>query len=417
MSPSRTNRRRLLVVFAFSSVLLLNHVALAAPPQVTGRLETVQGVRVLKLWGTPEQRGYAHGYLLGRDIVEMFDGAVLNPQVLEDPRQYETEVRGKFLRQMRFSPDRRAELEGMFRGIVDSVGLPQTRLERLGRNLDVQDLMAINSMADWYRFFCSSFSAWGQATADGGMLTARNLDFLALPGLDTSHVIIVYLQPGGGKRAWVSVAWPALIGAYTAMNEDGVTILMHDALGRANTHQGAFVPRSIALRDALESARAATAVGDVKRVLLTEPSITGNNIHVSSPFSGQIHPAAVFEYDGDISADGGLSTRFSTAPPLKDWLVCTNHYCLRETPHRPWDDSTQRYTTIETALKQVRQRQGKIDLALARQIMASVGVKTTFHSVVLLPNSKELYVSLARPGTPAHLIQPVHLRLADLLRK
>jgi hypothetical protein len=398
-------------------MLCVGSLAAAAPPQITGSLDTIQGVRVLKLWGTPDQRGFAHGYLLGRDIVEMFEGAVLSPEVLEDPRHYETEIRGKFLRQMRFNPERRAELEGMLRGTVEAVGVPATRLERLGRNLDVRDLLAMNCMADWYRLACSSFSAWGEAAADGGMITARNLDFLALPGLDTAHVIIVYLEPGGGKQPWVSVVWPGLIGAYTSMNADGVTIMMHDARGRANTHQGAFVPRSIALRDALESARGPTAVADVKRVLLTEPSVVGNDIHVSSPFSGQVHPAAVFEYDGDLSADGGVTTRFSTAPPLRNWLVCTNHYCLRQAPHEPGADSIRRYTSIETALKQAGQQHRKIDLALAREIIAGVGVQTTFQSVVFLPNRKELYVSLARPGTPAHLVQPVAFRLADLLSK
>ncbi|MCH7814679.1 MAG: hypothetical protein IID40_11740, partial [Planctomycetes bacterium] len=45
----------------------------AAPPEITGSLETVQGVRVLKLWGTPQQRGFAHGYLLGADLLTHFE--------------------------------------------------------------------------------------------------------------------------------------------------------------------------------------------------------------------------------------------------------------------------------------------------------------------------------------------------------
>ncbi|MGK0154924.1 MAG: hypothetical protein ACI9SE_001884, partial [Neolewinella sp.] len=35
---------------------------------VHGRLETHEGLRVLRLWGTSEQRGYAHGFLVASDI-------------------------------------------------------------------------------------------------------------------------------------------------------------------------------------------------------------------------------------------------------------------------------------------------------------------------------------------------------------
>jgi len=40
-----------------------------APPQVTGRYEQIQGQRVLTLWGSPRQRGFAQGYLLGEQVV------------------------------------------------------------------------------------------------------------------------------------------------------------------------------------------------------------------------------------------------------------------------------------------------------------------------------------------------------------
>src|SRR5205823_196077 len=35
---------------------------------VHGRIEEYQGLRIVRLWGTPEQRGRAHGLLLGKDI-------------------------------------------------------------------------------------------------------------------------------------------------------------------------------------------------------------------------------------------------------------------------------------------------------------------------------------------------------------
>ena len=40
----------------------------AAESGVYGQVERHQGLRVLRLWGTAEERGYAHGYLLAKDI-------------------------------------------------------------------------------------------------------------------------------------------------------------------------------------------------------------------------------------------------------------------------------------------------------------------------------------------------------------
>ncbi|MHC4091405.1 MAG: C45 family autoproteolytic acyltransferase/hydrolase [Planctomycetota bacterium] len=398
-------------------------LASAAPPQITGSLDTVQGVRVLKLWGTPAQRGYAHGYLLGADLMEFCEDAVLDERIVDQPGDYEAKVRGGLMRRFRFGPDYRAELEGMLRGITEAVGVEGTRFKTLARNLDVQDLMAINALADWYPFACSSFSAWGEATDDGQMITGRNLDFAALPGLDTKHVLIAYLEPGPGRQPWVSLAWPGLIGAYTAMNADGVTISMHDAKPLEPTHQGAFVPRAIALREAIENARAATAVADVKRVLIKSPAMMGNNIHVSSPFKGQRDPAAVFEYDGNLPRDGGVTQRVSNARPLPCWLTCTNHYCLRREPppigDHPFDTVT-RFNKVSEALAAALKTGGKIDLPLARRVMSDVATQgngLTVHTVYYLPNHKEMHVSLARPGVAAPATAPVRLRLAELLRK
>ena len=127
----------------------------------------------------------------------------------------------------------------------------------------------------------------------------------------------------------MSIGWPGLIGAYTAMNEDGVTICMHDAQGLPATHQGKFVPRAYALREAIEKASGVSAVEDVRRVLLASPVMRGNNIHVSSPFMGQRNPAAVFEYDGNTAQDGGVTMRVALdeqTPALTSALLCTNHY-------------------------------------------------------------------------------------------
>jgi len=423
--PQRTSRWKLrggacclAACVAWATPLL----ALAGPP-VTGSLETVHGIRVLRVWGTPEERGHAHGRLLGAELLDLFDNVVLSEHILKQPGDYESVVQAKLLPQLRFAPEERAELEGMLRGITEAVGPDKMRRERLNRNFEVRDLLAINSMADWYPFACSSFSAWGPATEGGEMITVRNLDFLALPPLATQQVLIAYVDPGDGKNPWVTMAWPGLIGAYSAMNAEGVTVSMHDAEPLQPASTDSFVPRSLALRKAVEAAGATTALDDVRRVLSSSPSMMGNNIHFSAPFSGQPNPAGVFEYDGNLSRDGGATLRTSTAEPNPCWVACTNHYCVRRVAPQAGDspfDSVRRFGSISESLAGSLASGGKVDLEMARKVLANVaadGNVATLHSVYYFPNRRELYVSLGTPGVPAPATPPVRLKLADLLRK
>ncbi|HUS91956.1 MAG TPA: hypothetical protein VM695_08900, partial [Phycisphaerae bacterium] len=40
---------------------------------VTGNFQVVDGVKVLTLWGTPYQRGYAHGRLVAQGVLDVVD--------------------------------------------------------------------------------------------------------------------------------------------------------------------------------------------------------------------------------------------------------------------------------------------------------------------------------------------------------
>ena len=42
--------------------------------RVNGTLTEIDGMPVLRVWGTPRERGYAHGFLLAEQIVPLADG-------------------------------------------------------------------------------------------------------------------------------------------------------------------------------------------------------------------------------------------------------------------------------------------------------------------------------------------------------
>ena len=340
---------------------------------------------------------------------------MFDPRVLADPERYETAIVRGALEKMRIPEDRRREIEGMLAGIEASIGTKETHIDRLGRNLTVVDLVALNTLADWYRLGCSSFSAWGKMTAGGMMITGRNLDFFTIPGLAERHLIIARLHADADGKRWVSVAWPGLIGAYTAMNEDGVTISMHDAPGRRPSGAGPFLPRSFALRDAIERASGESAVADVTAVLRASPVICGNNVHVSAPYVGQRNPAAVFELDGDTGRDRGVTIRAAadneTAMP-REALICTNHYRKRAAP-TPCD----RYASLEGSLAALARDGLHVDEDVARRLMRAVGRPSTIHTVIFMPNDRSFTVGLATSEQNGAEVPMVRFNLAELLTK
>jgi hypothetical protein len=62
-------------------------------------------------------------------------------------------------------------------------------------------------------------------------------------------------------------------------------------------------------------------------------------------------------------------------------------------------------------------KERKIDVDGAREIMKAVSMEGTLHTVVFLPNRKELYLSLADPNTNAAHRPPTLLKLTDLLKR
>ena len=68
------------------SLLLIPVAAFAQ--DVQGDTLAIDGKKVLKIWGTHYERGYAHGYLMGTEIKQIFDAYIIgyifqnNPDIL-----------------------------------------------------------------------------------------------------------------------------------------------------------------------------------------------------------------------------------------------------------------------------------------------------------------------------------------------
>jgi hypothetical protein len=84
---------------------------------------------------------------------------------------------------------------------------------------------------------CTSAIAWGDATVDGALLHARNLDYHGVSTWPKTKTIIFH-EPEHGQR-YVSVAAAGVaLGGITAMNEAGLTLTVHQHMFTDRTALG-----------------------------------------------------------------------------------------------------------------------------------------------------------------------------------
>ncbi len=223
-------------------------------------------VTEVRLEGTPEQIGDAHGKLLYPEMVEnegvlfgqferyvpvpplrwlMVDISRLNyrhvDQAMTEPRRREIAAQARA-----FSPDPFAGFLPTYHRFVFLQSLYDIAL-----SFEHSPLMG-----------CTSFAIAREpaTTQKGGALLARNFDFEAGPIFDEKKAIFLIREEG--RIPYASVAWPGLVGAVSGMNVDGVAVVVHGARAKAPTEQGEPVVHT--MRDVLGLAK---TTADAVRIL------------------------------------------------------------------------------------------------------------------------------------------------------
>ncbi len=392
---------------------------------IHGTLEEVDGLQVLHLWGTREEMGYAEGALLCDRMPVLFKAYVLEYLVADYGIPYEM-IQALVDNAVTLDDGDMAEMEGIFAGAVDHCDPEDFTVESEyleedangSRELVIEDMIAANVLGD---FGCSSFSVWGEASATGDTIHARNFDWAIDPGgvyLD-QHMLKVYDSDEQGGARYASLTVPGLIGCVTCVNADGAAITMHNVGGLDATQTTGIYPRMLATRAAIASSTGSDdPAAAAEAVFEAALQRVGNNLHLSYP-SAAASPggAVVFEYDGATDhADGQATVREAGEDPdlqTPDAIACTNHYEKRSEPPTE-GDSYDRIQTLITGIDDSAGGSG-LDAAGALALIDQVANQYTAHSVVIDAAAAELQVFVApEPGTPATEAAP-HVIDLDVL--
>ena len=243
--------------------------------QVNGAIVSVENnLKVLKIWGTHAERGYAYGSLLGQEINDVF-GNYVKPQF------------GAYY------PYARVIVESGQHLVYDSVfvteakaiiaGMNQTSKNTL--NLDYIDLLVCNSLLDISKLLsspsgiaCSTLMSWGDATSGtdlaGKSVITRHLDWHTSPTLVNNQIICVSQPSDEDEQAWVSVGFAGMFSVLSGFNEHlGVFQNMMDDFQGYATYGKQYEPVWFSLRKSIEkkdfNGDGKNNVQDVKSALMS----------------------------------------------------------------------------------------------------------------------------------------------------
>jgi hypothetical protein len=377
---------------------------------VNGELVTVGGQRVLRVWGTPEQMGRAHGALLRAEILAIVDGYALDvipPATLDAAGVLYSTV-------ARIPPRLKQEAEGVVAGMQAAGG---AHVPRLGRDLRAADLLVLNAMTDLIAIGCSSVSAWGPATEgapelEGAPVLVRNLDWSEDPELLDNQVIFVFAPNDANRQPVVSVAFAGYIGCLSCMSEAGVAALFNMGYGDGAASPTAalqgFAPANLLLRDALEQrdvdGDGGATADDVEALWRRERHAGSYILHLLEPRrAGAAAPARVLEVEADA-----VVTRNPEASELAGRMLAATNHLRDKTP----PSECSRYERVE---RTAAARDHHFDRNTLWLLGGRLRLPEVVHTVLIEPETRQLGVWLRGPGQPAEATDPPVVHTWDVL--
>jgi len=405
--------------------MLLPVLAVAAsagsPADLHGSLESIGDIRVLNLWGTWEEMGLAHGYLLGPDIRTVFEEYFFELAggigAYDAARQF---VQSWF--------DIPAEFEeyadGLLAGIADTIGLYS---DKLGRDMDVLDFYVVSCTPDvaalkgFRPFACSSISAWNGATEDDPLLqgapgVSRNLDFYVDDtGAILDAALLTTYAPDGGQE-FVTVGFCGYMGCLSGMNASGASasINMGNQQGTVQ-YSPAFVPvtmaLSLGLSDPDRDGSGSFDLEDVKAALTDGNMANSYDFHIvgDRDLAGEDSCAVVAE----LCNRYGFAFRYTWDEPsiASSSMILTNHHRVLIPPV-----SCSRYALLLNSL--VVDPNVTVDRLWTFMQMvgypASPGYGGTLQTIVFLPEQLEMGLGFATLATPSYQQDPEWISWTDI---
>ena len=395
-----------LILFIFTIVTAQN---------VNGDTLSVDGKKIIKVWGTHYERGYATGYLLGSNIKEISENYFINAFFGGNSYLYEN-TRTYFLDNFQIEEKYISETEGIIDGMIEADIILSSEI--LGRDIDADDLLLSNAIVDIaalgdlntdYSFGCSSLSSWGENTIldpelSGELVITRNMDWTPHTTILENHLLAVHFPSEADEVNWLSFTFPGFIGGLSSINENGLCAFMN--MGNHNEHPNTYMfhPILLSIRNGIEvydyDGDYNIAPADVQAAIEENYQLSGSIIHTANHESGLVIECN--NQNGVVVRDDNDNTVIPN-----DHLVATNHFRELYPPIGCY-----RYDNIADSLS----ANSDIDISRSWELLAgATGVSSTIHTIQYAPTLNLIKWSTAKVGTPAYQLEPTIFDIEELL--
>jgi isopenicillin-N N-acyltransferase-like protein len=341
-----------------------------------GRLEMVDGTRVLFLKGTPEEMGRQQGMLLKKEIRQMVDRILYGVGV------------GSSFRKGKWFFGEIEQAQSRLNPFMDTRYLQEMDALALASGTQKEEIRLANFFPEL--FHCSGFAVFGQATVDGKMYHGRILDYLKGIGLEQNAVVTV-VQPDQGN-AWVNINYAGFIGSVTAMNEKHIAIGEMGGRGEGNWDGK---PMAELVREVMEKAN---TLEEAVEIMRKGPRTCEYYYVISDAKAMKAVGIAATPKTFDVVLPGQEHARLPH--PIKDAVLMS---------------AGDRY---EKLVERVKSAYGKIDADSARDLMCRpVAMNSNIHSVLFAPDTLDFWVANADSKNVASHARYTHYNLTELLNR
>lgn len=243
---------------------------------------------------------------------------------------------------------------------------------------------------------CTSFAAWGKATANGHLLLGRNFDFRAGRLFDENK-IVMRVKPDQGL-GYISVAWAGMIGVVSGINDAKIAVTINASQSASKKSIG--TPVSLVLQQVMQDADTLDEAIEIIRAA---------RVFVSDLFlvaDGKSGEAVIVE-----KTPGHCAVRRAEG----DYIVCANHFTTdplrNDTENRAYMQEATSAVRMERMEALVRARAGSLtpegcaeilrdrDIGGGKEVglgnAASINSLVATHSVIVDVTDGVVWVSAA----------------------
>lgn len=317
---------------------------------------------VLYLAGSPAQMGQQHGTLLRTTIRTMIEDYV-RPNLAGDHGQ-RLLAAARMMRSV-LPPDYRTELDAC--AAAARVNSDELLVAQCLGDLET----AIIGVPPSLSHSCSSYVAFGPATADGSLQCGRNLDYFFGERLPGYASLVTYYAPEAGRGyRFATVGFAGILGGWTLVNERGLIVANH--LGGGIKSRLDALPTLILTR---QIAQYAGTVDEAVEMLAKSPRMRGQIIwfaQEASSAEGRAARAVAVEYD---------ASRIAVRESEEGVLIITNQnraFSAIPQPHLICG----RYRATE---EMIREKMGRLNASDELMLSPDVSNASTLHSVQFHP--------------------------------